>query len=328
MEPAPAIAATAKWEVATPGACLLCGRPELEVTDSFSTADIRKGWGVFGVHFPKGSLGAFEQLASVDMFRCRTCGFQFCSPELAGDGQFYAELERQKKTYYPPDVPEFRRTLGWAGEFGWRTLLDVGCGEGAFLDLARSAGLEVAGVELNLEAAKVCRGRGHTVHTRPLAELGQGTQSRGYDLVTVFQVLEHVSDPVGFLGQAAKLVAPGGALSVAVPNESGIYRICPREPHQWPPHHVTRWRLEDLRELGRRCGFAVLAAGANQLGGLEIEHFWRVHNQIAHALGLSPRPGGKILPRLVSLTYRALGLRHLVRGMGTSVYALYRVPAP
>jgi hypothetical protein len=87
---------------------------------------------------------------------------------------------------------------------------------------------------------------------------------------------------------------------------------------------VTRWRLEDLRATGSRCGLTILRAGANRLGGLEIEHFWNLRNQLAAALGLRQLPGGRIVPKVLSQAYRKLGLRYLVPGWGTSVYALYQ----
>jgi SAM-dependent methyltransferase len=304
--------------------CPLCATAQVSVVDRYPVESLRKAWAVFGVHFPKSVWAAFNGRQAIEMFRCSSCGFQFCDPTLAGDGAFYAELERQKQTYYPPDVPEFSRTLAWAKAKGWRTVLDVGCGAGAFLDRARAAGLQATGVELNLQAAENCRRRGHTVHTRLLSELRADKSFPKFDLVTIFQVLEHVSDPVGFLKEAAEFLGPHGCLSVAVPNDRGIYRICPREPHQWPPHHVTRWRLQDLEKIGQRCHLDVLEVGANQLLGYEAEHFWTVRNQIAATLGEAPLPGGRFLPKALSFIYRKLGLRYVISGMGTSVYALYQ----
>lgn len=290
----------------------------------FAREDMKKAWGVFGVHFSPQTWRALESFEEVELFRCGACGFRFSHPALAGNGLFYAELEQQKTTYYPPEVPEFTRTLAWARERGAKRLLDVGCGEGAFLDLARRAGLEVMGVELNTQAAEVCRRKGHNVQSRDLAEMVAEKDGLRFDLVTIFQVLEHVPDPVSFLTQAAQLTVPGGCVSVAVPNESGIYRICPKEPHQWPPHHITRWRLRDLRALGRVCQLEVLEAGTNRLLGSEGEHFWRVRNQIAAALSEPPLPGGKTLPAVLSFVYRKLGMRYWLPAIGTSVYALYQ----
>ena len=63
-----------------------------------------------------------------------------------------------------------------------------------------------------------------------------------FTLVTSFEVMEHVPDPVAFFRDAARLVAPGGHLVISVPHGQGLYRWWTLEPCQWPPHHITHWR--------------------------------------------------------------------------------------
>lgn len=300
---------------------------QVGAAEPFACDALAKSWRLFGVTFSPEVWSVFDGMREVRLFRCAACGFQFCDPKLAGNGAFYAELERQKTVYYPPEVPEFIRTLQWAQERHARTVLDIGCGDGAFLDLARGAGLTTMGMELNLQAAAECRRKGHAVHTGTIAELLEQPDAPRFDFVTMFQVLEHVPNPVGFLSEAARLLAVGGCLSVAVPNEDGIYRICPKEPHQWPPHHITRWRRRDLHAIGRMCGLQVIRVGANGLYGAEIEHFWKLRNRIGAVLGEKALPGGDRLPQLLSLIYRKLGLRYILPSLGTSVYALYQRPA-
>src|SRR5690349_10963938 len=91
-------------------ACLLCKREPVEVVDLFRPDDLRKAWAIFGVNFSPQTWQEIDARGGVELWRCASCGFQFCDPSLAGDGEFYAQLERQKKSYYPPEVPEFSRT--------------------------------------------------------------------------------------------------------------------------------------------------------------------------------------------------------------------------
>ncbi len=304
--------------------CLLCKSDRSKLASRFPLDDLQKAWRALGVTFSADAWKTMNGTGSAELFECLECGFRFCDPGLAGNGRFYTELEAQRTGYYPAEVPEFTRTLAWAGVRKLRTVLDVGCGDGAFLDLAREAGMGTAGIELNRKAAEVCRSKGHHVSMIPLAELATDSLGSRYDLVTLFQVLEHVPDPVSFLRQASTLLRQGGYVSVAVPNDRGIYRICPLEPHEWPPHHITRWRQNDLRELGARCGLRVVKSGANRLLGSEAEHFWGLHNRIAAALGQPPHPGGTVLPKLLSFFYRKLGMKFILPGLGTSVYAIYQ----
>lgn len=304
--------------------CLLCESARSKVTSRLASSDLEKAWRALGVTFSAEAWKTMNGTSSAELFECLECGFRYCDPGLAGNGRFYTELDAQRTGYYPAEVPEFARTLAWVRVRKLRTVLDVGCGDGAFLDLAREAGMGTAGIELNRKAAEACQSKGHHVSMIPLAELAKDSRGPRYDLVTLFQVLEHVPDPVSFLRDASSLLRPGGYVSVAVPNDRGIYRICPLEPHEWPPHHITRWRQKDLRQAGSRCGLRVVKTGANRLLGSEAEFFWGLHNRIVAALGRPAHPGGTALPKVLSFFYRKLGMKFILPGFGTSVYAIYQ----
>lgn len=72
-------------------------------------------------------------------------------------------------------------------------LLDVGCGTGEFLRLARDSGWDVAGTELSSHGAAVAAKAGLPVFTGEIWEAGY--PSAHFDLVTCWHVLEHVTDP-------------------------------------------------------------------------------------------------------------------------------------
>jgi SAM-dependent methyltransferase len=108
-------------------------------------------------------------------------------------------------------------------------------------------------------------------------------------MVTLFQVLEHVSAPVSFLEQAAQITAPGGYLVVAVPYDSGVNRLAGMVPHQWPPHHLTRWRHCDIQALGKKLGLKTVSQKSNTLVGSELRRYLRLDRRLRKALP-NPRP--------------------------------------
>jgi SAM-dependent methyltransferase len=91
--------------------------------------------------------------------------------------------------------------------------LDVGCGNGSFLESMRRLGWMVEGQEWDPRAAEAARERGLTVHVGPLDELDIRV-----DLVTMRHVLEHVADPVAFLRAANHVLEPGGFVYATTPN--------------------------------------------------------------------------------------------------------------
>jgi SAM-dependent methyltransferase len=260
----------------------------------------------------------------VRAWKCGACGFEFSNPEFAGDGRFYAALQAQLENYYPVRAYEFERALDFAREQGLAEVLDVGCGSGTFLTLAKSRGLRAYGMELNPQGVAQARRAGHEVYECLLADLLAREPGRKFDFVTAWQVMEHVPDPARFLQECAAAARPGGFVGVAVPNEMMLRLLCPNDPHGWPPHHISRWRIQDLERAGRGAGLKIMASGADPLSGSLAEHFWELHNRLARNLGSKPHRGGRLLPKLAWLAYRKLGLRHWLPLPGASIYAFYR----
>jgi SAM-dependent methyltransferase len=270
---------------------------------------------------PGDAWGKIDEAYVVELRQCSACSFEFFDPSLAGGEAFYQSLDRPE--YYTPFRPEFERTVNFAQGRGLRRLLDVGCGRGDFLDYARQAGLETSGVELNSNAATMARSKGHQIFTKLLHELDPAQTGR-FDLITLFQVLEHVPEPGALMKQAAAFLNPGGHISVAVPSAEGMYRFIPWEPAQWPPHHVSRWRLKDFRTLAAINGLELVGSGGDVLLGSKIEHVWNIHNRLAPVLGRRPRWGGEQLPRLLSAFYRKTGMKFFFPHWGTSIYGYFR----
>ncbi|NGZ02616.1 MAG: hypothetical protein CV090_06165 [Nitrospira sp. WS238] len=108
-------------------------------------------------------------------------------------------------------------------------LLDIGCGDGEFLMLCRTAGWHCSGVELSKRAAMRAARKGLSIlspHT-----IGNGEWTQHFDVVTLINVLETVADPVIMLRQAMTLLAPDGLLIVRATN--GVFHLSMRTPARW-----------------------------------------------------------------------------------------------
>jgi len=303
--------------------CPLCGSREINLKDSLSGQELLKLWSESGFDLAPEDLAPVGETAHVKLWHCEPCAFEFFDQGLTGTDRFYRRLSKSP-AYYSNDRPEFSQTLRWIRPLPIRTVLDVGCGDGAFLNGARGAGLQTRGIELNKDAREKATNKGHEVLDSLLQDLDGSLQ---YDLVTAFQVLEHVADPVQFLRLMAKVVRPGGYLAVGVPNHGGLYRLAPLDPHTWPPHHVTRWTLSHLEQAGSRAGLKVVRKTADVLFGGMIEYFSRLNHRLSQALGRPVNQNRLRLLSLVALLYRKSGMRYWLRlRAGGSIFALFEKP--
>jgi len=136
------------------------------------------------------------------------------------------------------------------------TLLDVGCGSGAFLHLARSAGWSVQGIDFDGVAVAAARSLGLDVRQGGL-ELLQAVEPESFAWITLSHVLEHVHDPVTWLQALHRLVRPGGTLWLQTPNIGSLGHA--RYGAHWrglePPRHLALWTLASLRQALRQAGF-------------------------------------------------------------------------
>jgi SAM-dependent methyltransferase len=299
--------------------CLLCSGQHLEKSDQLTGREIRSLWRELGKEFPREALAGIDENSNVILWRCADCGFEFFDPTLAGNSLFYQCLE--SPDYYCPTRPEFARAVRFAVKQGLMNVLDVGCGAGAFLDQARKAGLQTFGLELNPSAAEKARAKGHVIFDRLLHEVPADACPGGFDLITLFQVLEHVPEPIAAINQAVAHLKPGGYISIAVPSKSGIYRFIPWDPHQWPPHHISRWCLKNFKTLADQTNLRLIEAGGDIMLGTGIEQAILLHRRTAAALGKRPHTKAGSWPGLVSWIYRKSGMKFIAPHWGSSIYA-------
>ena len=145
-----------------------------------------------------------------------------------------------------------------------RTVLDVGCATGGFLAEARADGWRGVGVEMSAAAAAVARDHLglDVMHGDVFAP---GLPSAGFGLVTMWHVLEHVTEPASTLERAADLLAPGGRLFLELPNWDSVGRTLkgPRWSQMKPPEHINFFTPRSLAGAVRRAGLTPLDVGTH-----------------------------------------------------------------
>lgn len=167
-------------------------------------------------------------------------------------------------------------------------LLDVGCGTGVFLQLARQRGWEVAGTEFSDFACKNAEAGGFPIVQGEVWEARFPENS--FDAITCWHVLEHAADPRRLLEECHRIVRPGGWLFVATPNLHDYFfqsvylitrghRPCLYEPHERELHLYMFSHLT-LRKLVSAARFQVAHVGFDQ-GAAAVWGKWAVE-QLAY----------------------------------------------
>lgn len=133
--------------------------------------------------------------------------------------------------------------------------LDVGCAAGFFLEHAQDRGFEVVGVEPSDEARAAASAK-----VQPYIVASIDGVRGDFDLITLWDVLEHLRDPLETLSALAPRLRPGGLLGVVVPVLGSINtRVAPTTWDQYkPPEHLWYFSPNAMRKCLQRSGFDVV----------------------------------------------------------------------
>jgi 2-polyprenyl-3-methyl-5-hydroxy-6-metoxy-1,4-benzoquinol methylase len=237
---------------------------------------------------------------------CRDCGLLFqwplpAEPELleaygaVEDPLYLAEKENRYLT--------FRKALRFVGPAAGRRLLDVGAYCGYFVDVARRSGFEAEGVELSRWAVEHARALGLPVRNETVAE--RARSGARYDVVTMWDVVEHLADPRRDLAHALELLAPRGRLHVStIDAASPVARALGA---RWPwlmQMHLVYFDRSTLPALLEEVGFRVLGRRLythTVSAGYLVDKLAASFPRAAPALRLAGRAVPKRLPVPVNL---------------------------
>jgi 2-polyprenyl-3-methyl-5-hydroxy-6-metoxy-1,4-benzoquinol methylase len=149
-------------------------------------------------------------------------------------------------------------------------LLDVGCGNGLYLELARQAGWQVKGVDFDTQAVASAQTRGLDVRVGGLEQVQDLAGS--FDRLTCSHVIEHVHEPRKWLQSMHAMLRPGGSLWLQTPNVDALGHK--RFGADWlgldPPRHLTLMNPRTLRNLLEESGFSVRMLALPALMALSV----------------------------------------------------------
>ena len=217
----------------------------------------------YELHF-HGKIPQNLTIADYELWRCDSCTLEFVSPFEPGNSIFYDWVTRQEG-YYPTERWEWTSVINQIShKNGFHsTLLEVGCGDGLFLDiLRRKTNVKGIGLDLAAEAVERCQQKGLDVYKTDLTSFSAnfGQAPRKFDYVAAFHCLEHVPDPKKLVQEMITAVKPHGSIFLSTPYSPMSFEASWFDPMNHPPHHITRWNLAAYRQLAKEFNMEVTAS--------------------------------------------------------------------
>lgn len=190
-----------------------------------------------------------KESETIDLYKCNKSGLLFYHPiTLAGSDKLYEKLQNNFDWYYMP--AKWEHVMASHDIKVGESILEVGCGQGAFVKRMLDSGFSIEGIEMNSQAIEYAKNHDIPVSEKSLQELLVDSSEK-FDVVCAFQVLEHVPNPLDFLLDLLKLIKPGGQLILSVPNQDSFIQYDDFDLLNMPPHHVTRWSISVFDNLSK-----------------------------------------------------------------------------
>ena len=268
-----------------------------------------------------------EHFGNFRFLRCPECALEFCDPLEYSRENYDGAYKGDRPDFYVPastwlsqarpSLPESRWMLFAAQQnalkwielnrpFG--SILDIGCGSGWFLARAKQAGFRVRGVEVGSLPVQILKEKGFEVECGSLEAVPHNWRP---DVVTLFEVLEHLPDPADFLAKIRQRFQNSTfILSVPSPRrwtKGGNHR----DAADYPPNHLTRWNPESLRRVLACAGYSkvevkyskptALETASVSVRGVMKSWFGEMPDELSEAIG-----SGRLRPLQQEVAMRKL----------------------
>lgn len=193
-------------------------------------------------------------------YQCQRCGYEFFMGENFDVGSHLYELDSD----YIDDLSvskNYNDLMQWNHMKALSFLktrvsaehlkaLDVGCFNGFFVKKMLRLGFDAYGIDFNnmaVEYGEKEYGLKNRISTKSIDDLL--VEHHKFDVITLFEIIEHVQSPKEFLCKVSKILKVGGLVIISVPNK----RMCWRPGLDYPPHHLSRFGRSALE----RCLYAI-----------------------------------------------------------------------
>jgi len=208
------------------------------------------------------------EVGSFKIVKCKDCSFAYVNPRVSNEDlpKLYSNnyfnnpefgyLEYESTAHlrllnFKRWIKEIKHLLPASG-----SVLDIGCASGQFLELMRENSWEVYGIELDWEMTSVLNSKNIPFFNKTFAEF---ETDKKFDLITMFDVIEHIPDLHNTFDKLNKLLKPGGVVALITPDYNSYQRkIFGAKWFQFKPlEHIHYFSLETLNKLSKEHGLSI-----------------------------------------------------------------------
>ena len=184
------------------------------------------------------------------------------------DGVFVVEKTREDKIYgkeyFSNEPNKFNqsyflrklRTINQLTKHSLPSILDIGCGWGDFEEVLETEKIPYLGIDVNKESIQICKKKGLNCRLGTIKQLSNETMKQ-FDVITLFQVIEHLKNPLPILQSAKKLLKPNGIILITTPNnDSPLRKIMGAKWSVYTePNHYVFYNKKNLARTLQFAGF-------------------------------------------------------------------------
>lgn len=221
------------------------------------------------------------------LYHCDECDLQYWYPRDNLDSSYYESSKIYAEHHLGTgQIQKWHKPFFRRFPFRTGTLLDIGCGDGAFLEATRRLGFDSSGVDLDRHAVNAARERVgidkvYPMHLSEYVRVHNDGGGKQFDVVTFFEVMEHQEDLKGFIRSVRALLRDGGRIAGSVPNRDRL--IVRRESTDYPPNHYLYWSRLALESFLLKEGFSDVVIWEH--AGLEDSAIY-IETQLLGELGI------------------------------------------
>ena len=184
-------------------------------------------------------------------------GFVFCS-RIPTPNELITHYEKYPRYVYisPITIQRFHELLDSFEKYRKTgRIIDIGCGVGGFLIEAQKRGWEVHGTEYTDKAIEICEANNIKMKQGALKPDWYAPDS--FDIVTSFEVIEHINNPIEEVQNIRKILRPGGLFYFTTPNFNAIERLYLKADYNVIeyPEHLSYYTKSTIHYLLSRNGF-------------------------------------------------------------------------